>query len=82
MTHIFADYLPVSPDVLQPKSAMAGLEIAGVVLRSLPLIINALEHYSEGVRINLPFYESIPIPRGWVHLSTTERPPGSDDGTL
>jgi hypothetical protein len=28
---------------------MAGLEIAGVVLGSIPLIISALEHYSDGV---------------------------------
>lgn len=30
-------------------SGMAGLEIAGVVLGSIPLIISALEHYSDGV---------------------------------
>jgi hypothetical protein len=28
---------------------MSGLEVAGVVLGSLPLVISALEHYSEGI---------------------------------
>jgi hypothetical protein len=28
---------------------MSGLEIAGVVLGSLPLVISALEHYAEGI---------------------------------
>lgn len=30
---------------------MSGFEIAGAVLGSLPLIISALEHYSDGVHI-------------------------------
>jgi hypothetical protein len=28
---------------------MSGFEIAGVVLGSIPLIVSALEHYSDGV---------------------------------
>lgn len=28
---------------------MAGLEVAGIVLGSIPLIVSALEHYGEGV---------------------------------
>jgi hypothetical protein len=30
---------------------MAGLEVAGVVLGSIPLVISALEHYRDGVSI-------------------------------
>jgi hypothetical protein len=30
---------------------MPGFEIAGVVLGSIPLIVSALEHYSDGVII-------------------------------
>lgn len=30
--------------------AMSGLEIAGVVLGSIPLLISALEHYQQGIR--------------------------------
>ena len=28
---------------------MAGFEIAGIVLGSIPLVISALEHYADGV---------------------------------
>ena len=30
---------------------MSGIEVAGIVLGSIPLVISALEHYAEGVRI-------------------------------
>ncbi|KAL2006428.1 hypothetical protein VTN00DRAFT_9096 [Thermoascus crustaceus] len=29
---------------------MSGFEVAGIVLRSIPLVISALEHYSDGAR--------------------------------
>ena len=32
---------------------MSGFEIAGVVLGSIPLVVSALEHYTEGVSIPL-----------------------------
>ncbi|KAF2118797.1 hypothetical protein BDV96DRAFT_568475 [Lophiotrema nucula] len=40
---------------------MAGLEVAGVVLGSVPLVISALEHYREGVAVmkNMRDYEIV-----------------------
>lgn len=49
---------------------MSGFEVAGVVLGSLPLVISALEHYSEGVRTTprkAELYLTIP------QLSTLQR---------
>lgn len=33
------------------RSHMSGFEIVGVVLGSVPLVVAALEHYADGVRI-------------------------------
>jgi hypothetical protein len=38
---------------------MSGFEVVGVVLGAIPLVISALEHYSEGVRSTLLSYEEI-----------------------
>jgi hypothetical protein len=42
---------------------MSGLEITGVVLGAIPLVISALEHYSNGVSRTRPSYHLTNIDR-------------------
>src|SRR5438477_525694 len=46
---------------------MSGFEVAGAVLGSLPLIISALEHYSDGVRLKI--WRTIRAQLMWLQVS-------------
>jgi hypothetical protein len=52
---------------------MVGLEIAGVVLGSLPLVISALEHYAEGINTAKKYWRHKSEVRSLILQITTER---------
>lgn len=52
---------------------MPGLEIAGVVLGSLPLIISALEHYANGINTAKRFWRYKTEVRSLILQINTER---------
>ncbi|ORY13201.1 hypothetical protein BCR34DRAFT_623972 [Clohesyomyces aquaticus] len=52
---------------------MSGFEVAGVVLASLPLIVNALEHYAEGIATAKRFWSYKSEVRSLILQVNTER---------
>jgi hypothetical protein len=52
---------------------MSGLEVAGVVLGSLPLVISALEHYASGINTAKSFWRYRSEMRSLILQVNTER---------